>query len=89
MRLNDHKIERLKDAAAESAAEQAKMAEGPTLPETLAEIPDDWLDAERERAENAAGHPIRTAEFVLYVSYLTDAYKEENNRMLREGRQMD
>jgi hypothetical protein len=55
----------------------------------LTEIPEDWLEAERERAEDAAGHPIRTAVFLLYVGFLTDAYSEENERMRRNGQQMD
>jgi len=89
MNLTDQRIKHLKGIAAESASNQADMAEGPTLPQTLAEIPEDWLEAEREYVEGVLEEPIQSSVFMLYVSYLTDAYKEENERMLREGRRMD
>jgi len=89
MRVTDHKIKQMKRIAAESAVEQAKTAEGPTLPQSLAEIPEDWLEAERERLEYELGHTVPTTAFMLYVTYLTDAYRKENGRMLRHGQRMD
>jgi len=89
MRITDQTITRLKDAARESAAQQAKMAEGPTLPETLHEIPDDWIMEKQDRAEKAVGCSLSIAAFLLYIGYLTDAYKEENERMLQHGEKMD
>jgi len=89
MRLTDQKINRLKGIAAESASNQADMVEGPVLPQSLSEIPDDWLEGEREMLEEVLGHTIPTSMFMLYVTYLTDAYREENERMLREGQRLD
>ena len=89
MRLTDEKINRLKGIAAESASNQADMAEGPTLPQSLSEIPDDWLEAERKMLEKVLGHTIPSSVFMLYVTYLTDAFREENERMLRRGQRMD
>lgn len=89
MRLTDQKINRLKSIAVESASNQADMVEGPVLPQSLSEIPDDWLEGEQKMLEKLLGHSIPTSMFMLYVTYLTDAYREENQRMLRYGQRMD
>lgn len=89
MRLTDDKLKRMKGIAAESAEQQADIAEGPVLPQSLSEIPEDWLEAERNMLEKTLGHTVPTSVFMLYVTYLTDAYREENERMLRNGRRMD
>jgi len=85
MRLTDEKINRLKGIAAESASNQADMAEGPTLQQSLSEIPDDWLEGEREMLEEVLGHSIPNSMFMLYVTYLTDAYRAENEAAMRPG----
>jgi len=85
MRLTDEKMSRLKGIADESASNQADMAEGPTLPQSFSEIPDDWIEAEREMLEKKLGHTIPTSVFMFYVTYLTDALREENEAMMRPG----
>jgi len=82
--------DRLREIARHSAHEQAKSAEGPTLPQTEPEIPKDWLEAERKRlARELDPRPVTWRKFEVYKRFLLEAYKEENAEMLRKGQRMD
>jgi len=77
--------EELAELAAISAHDQAEGMMEPTLPESIEEMPQDWIEAERKYAENAIGHELGSGRFVQYLGKLVKHYRAENEAMMRPG----
>jgi len=85
--LKNKEISRLRQIAQQSAHEQAKMCEAPTLPES--ELSKEWERAEHTYLEKELDAQVPYKTFKLYLKFLLEAFAEENERLFRLGKRAD
>jgi hypothetical protein len=77
---------KLKDLAAESAAEHAKQcSDGETLPESRDEIPVGWEEAERDFLAQKFNQRIPYKLLDRYMDFLVAEFEKENEEITRPG----
>jgi NTP pyrophosphatase (non-canonical NTP hydrolase) len=77
--------EELDELAAISAHNQAEGMMEPDLPESIEEMPQDWIEAEKEYVENAIGQELGSGRFAQYLGKLVKHYRAENEAAMRPG----
>lgn len=76
----------LAELAQESAAEQAKQAsKTEPLPTSREALPEDWIDAERQRVRRNVEFDLTHDRFSWYLDRLVEAYQRENAELMRPG----